>query len=432
MKKKIADFSKKIKWETFLPFLVSIVILLICDFTVIRPINNSSLNYRFGIFGWLIVLLFLVIALIGSFVIPQKKSSGRKKLTDVVDKVSAGDLSCAAELDKVDFKDTFLNKLKTSFAEIVNIFKSIIVGMKDESQRLSKMSNTLSQTTSQAKDSIGNVKETMTTIANSSSTQATEAEQTSNDMKELGDKIEKIHQEIDRMNEYANTSRKSNEDNSKVMVTVHDNWEQERKNQGQLVKEMNDMNKDVQNIGKIVHLINDISGQTNLLALNASIEAARAGDAGKGFAIVAEEIRNLAEQSGQSAKSITEIIESIRGKSEQMVKALTGSYSNGEKQTQTINTAIDSSKQISAVVEKFVESIELVNKHINGISEEKNLVSKSVDSISSSIAETSAGTQEVTASIEEFYQNLEELEKTVKEIDKSAGILKFQVSNFKL
>lgn len=432
MKKQIADFSKKIKWEAFLPFLVSIVLLLLCDFTVIRPINNASLNHRFSIFGWLIVLLFLIVAVVGDFVIPQKKSSDRKKLTDVIDKVSAGDLSCAAELDKVDFKDAFLNKLKSSFAGIINIFKSIIVGMKDESQRLSKMSEALAKTTVQDKDSIGNVKETMTTIANSSSTQATEAEQTSNDMKKLGDKIEKIHQEIDRMNEYASTSRKSNEDNSRVMVSVHDNWEQERRNQGQLVKEMNDMNKDVQNIGKIVHLINDISGQTNLLALNASIEAARAGDAGKGFAIVAEEIRNLAEQSGQSAKSITEIIESIRGKSEQMVKALTNSYSNGEKQTQTINTAIDSSKQISAVVEKFVESIESVNKHINGISEEKDLVSKSVDSISSSIAETSAGTQEVTASIEEFYQSLEELEKTVKEIDKSAGILKFQVSSFKL
>lgn len=432
MAKKNTSFWKKFKWGSLLPVGITILVLLICYFIVIKPVANGGLDHSFGMFSIVLIIVHLLAVL---FLAPQGGHSASPELNQMLkifDQVSTGDLTGAEKLGQMKVQSPLIGKIKDSFQSIINVFKAVVEGMKDESQRLGKMSQDLTKTTTQAKDSISSVKETMSTIADSASSQAAEAEQTSNDMKELGSKIEKIHTEIERMNGYADTSRQSNQKNSKLMVDVSQSWETERQSQSELVKEMNDMNKNVQSIGKIVHLINDISEQTNLLALNASIEAARAGDAGKGFAIVAEEIRNLAEQSGQSAKNITEIIEAIRNQSEQMVTALNDSYSSSEKQTETINNAIDSSKEISEIVEKFVESIETVKAHINGISKEKDLVAKSVNSISSSITETSAGTEEVTASIEEFYQGLEQFEKNVKEVSQSAEIFKFQVENFKI
>ena len=140
------------------------------------------------------------------------------------------------------------------------------------------------------------------------------------------------------------------------MQLVHQSWIEEHQTQSQLVNEMTDMNHDIQNIGKIVQLIKDISEQTNLLALNASIEAARAGEAGHGFAIVAEEVRSLAEQSNQSTKNIRDIIEVIRKKSEQMVESMTTSYAKSQQQTEVLDQAISTSNEISQIVEQFVES----------------------------------------------------------------------------
>ncbi|MBT0881706.1 chemotaxis protein, partial [Campylobacter sp. 2018MI27] len=140
------------------------------------------------------------------------------------------------------------------------------------------------------------------------------------------------------------------------------------------VKEMGEMNKDIQNIGNIVSLINDISEQTNLLALNASIEAARAVEAGKGFAIFAEEVRSLAEQSGNSTKSIREIIEQIRNKSERITSELTAAYDNGEEQNEEHGQARVASRDSSVIVHEFAQGIKDIQTSGQVVVDVKNRV----------------------------------------------------------
>ena len=216
------------------------------------------------------------------------------------------------------------------------------------------------------------------------------------------------------------------------MGAVSKSWSAERENQARLVKEMDEMNKDIQNIGNIVSLINDISEQTNLLALNASIEAARAGEAGKGFAIVAEEVRSLAEQSGNSTKSIREIIEQIRNKSERITSDLNAAYDNGEEQNEELGQAMVASRDISDIVHEFAQGIKEMQTSIQGVVDVKDRVTAAYMNIAEEISQTSAGTQQVAASFEDVRDLISEFEKSVDELQEAADIKKLQQEAFKL
>ena len=216
------------------------------------------------------------------------------------------------------------------------------------------------------------------------------------------------------------------------MGAVSKSWSAERENQARLVKEMDEMNKDIQNIGNIVSLINDISEQTNLLALNASIEAARAGEAGKGFAIVAEEVRSLAEQSGNSTKSIREIIEQIRNKSERITSDLNAAYDNGEEQNEELGQAMVASRDISDIVYEFAQGIKEMQTSIQGVVDVKDRVTAAYMNIAEEISQTSAGTQQVAASFEDVRDLISEFEKSVDELQEAADIKKLQQEAFKL
>ena len=412
---------------TVVSLVVSIVIFGIGYFTFADEVGGKFLT-----FAIIAILVNLAISITYNLVATSDKNPSMKKLQDVFDQVATGDFSNLEEQGEEFSNDRNLNSLRTGFIGVMNTFKAVIVGMKEESKRMEDMVGNLESTARGAKTSIENIRTSMNTIADVAIAENTEAIQTVDDMNELSTQIEDINQEIKRINTYIERSQSSNVKNAQAMQLVHQSWIEEHQSQSQLVNEMTDMNHDIQNIGKIVQLIKDISEQTNLLALNASIEAARAGEAGHGFAIVAEEVRSLAEQSNQSTKNIRDIIEVIRKKSEQMVESVTTSYAKSQQQTEVLDQAISTSNEISQIVEQFVESIQSIESAVDSIVEKKDMVQQAIRNISSSIGETSAGSQEATSSLENFSLVIDEFERGIQEIESIASILKFQVNSFKL
>lgn len=412
---------------TVVSLVVSIVIFGIGYFTFADEVGGKFLT-----FAIIAILVNLAISITYNLVATSDKNPSMKKLQDVFDQVVTGDFSNLEEQGEEFSNDRNLNSLHTGFIGVMNTFKAVIVGIKEESKHMEDMVSNLESTASGAKTSIENIRTSMNTIADVAIAENTEAIQTVDDMNELSTQIEDINQEIKRINTYIERSQSSNVKNAQAMQLVHQSWIEEHQTQSQLVNEMTDMNHDIQNIGKIVQLIKDISEQTNLLALNASIEAARAGEAGHGFAIVAEEVRSLAEQSNQSTKNIRDIIEVIRKKSEQMVESMTTSYAKSQQQTEVLDQAISTSNEISQIVEQFVESSQSIESAVDSIVEKKDMVQQAIRNISSSIGETSAGSQEATSSLENFSLVIDEFERGIQEIESIASILKFQVDSFKL
>jgi methyl-accepting chemotaxis protein len=165
-------------------------------------------------------------------------------------------------------------------------------------------------------------------------------------------------------------------------------------------------------IGEIVQVIDDIADQTNLLALNAAIEAARAGEQGRGFAVVADEVRKLAERTTKATKEIAVMIKQIQTDTAKAVESMNRGTEEVEKGKELARKAGESLKEIIGAAVKVVDDITQVATASEEQSSTAEQVSKSIESISNVTNETAAGIQQVARAAEDLNKltdNLQEL-----------------------
>lgn len=306
----------------------------------------------------------------------------------------------------------FMNKMFRPISDMRNSMERIVGGDysvrlkegKDELGQLSKQFNSMSSTVGSMLDSI---KRTSTTSSLQASQLNTEAETASKSLEELSSNVNVMSKRIHTQNESTSevlasvqelsrsvdsitnnvmnvsqlsvTTEKHAEAGTESIVLLKNQMDKLKDSSLQSELNVSSLKTRSNEISSIVQLITDIANQTNLLSLNAAIEAARAGEHGKGFAVVADEVRKLAEQSANSAKKITALIQDVQDDTDKAVKSF---------QTEAL-LVDDSSKLVVNMGDIFQEILTQTGN-----------VSSSVQEVSASIEEIAAENEEVATIFE--------------------------------
>lgn len=198
------------------------------------------------------------------------------------------------------------------------------------------------------------------------------------------------------------------------------------------VQKMKGLDAQSQEISKLVSVIKDIADQTNLLALNAAIEAARAGEQGRGFAVVADEVRKLAEQVSVSVADITGIVSGIQTESANVAESLQGGYLEVEKGTSQIKTTGETFEDISGAINEMAANIYSITEKLDEMNEKSRQMGNAVEEIASVSEEAAAGVEQTSASAQQTSSSMEEISRSSEDLSKMAEELNRLVSNFKL
>jgi methyl-accepting chemotaxis protein len=387
----------------------------------------DELSKYFSALGGIVAVIGVLTALI----IINLITRNLKKIDNHMTILSTGDLTKGVEenlkkrRDEVGDIANAINKTQQYISEIISLIKI-------NSDSIDMKSENLSNISSKFVHSTENIAHAVEEVASGSDTQAQELTDTVEIVNKFGRELDKIVVQFEEINTRAvDIDEKAKKSNNSMEMVVQGLLEL-IVTFSEFKEKINSMDKNIKKVNEFTSLIKSISEQTNLLALNAAIEAAAAGDAGKGFGVVADEVRTLAEKSKTASNKIFEIASDLLKDTRNI--SSTSEKMNNEivKQRETIDTSMTSFKEISSSIEEITPRINNVSRYVERLSSNKDDIVIKSENVASISQEISSLAQEISASMEEMKESSLDVSITSKDLKDMTAVMKENVGIFKI
>lgn len=346
-----------------------------------------------------------------------------------VQKISDGDLT--DEQETITSKDE-IGELAKAAEQMKRQLRELIFKVKESSVQVTGSSQHLTANSGETRHASEEIASFIETIAENARDQSDKTTYLSETISNVTDCFNDIAEKTGKV---AEMSQLTEQEAEKGKSAVHDTI-----NQIHVIRDtvrdlrivVEELSERSSAINSIINVISDISAQTNLLALNAAIEASRAGEHGKGFAVVAEEVRNLAEQSASSAKSVAELINKIQADTENVVNKMKYGYEEVEKGGEIAAKAGESFEQITKSITTTVREIEEVTLGTNEIAAHTVSIFNEINELQEMAQGLAKGSSEAADKVEQQDSAIHNINESSKQLAKLSEELLNAVQSFKV
>ena len=332
----------------------------------------------------ILVILCMILALgLGTF-LSRQMTGTIKYIMRQLRKVSKGDLTVHLT---AKHRDEF-GLLCDSVNSTVEHVKSLIMDVNDVSQEVGEAAIHVAQTSGTFLETSKNIQSAVLEIEGGVNKLDSGSNDCMSQMDSLSGKINNVSSNADELEKLTAATGKTIATGISSVQTLTETSETTAGITREVIQSIQELEVKSRSISNIVSAINDIAEQTNLLSLNASIEAARAGDAGKGFSVVAEEIRKLADQCLTSSAQISSIVDEIVSKTGEVVSIARQAEEAVTSQASVVGETTDSFEQIDQLVEQLIGALKTISTNVQEMNGARNETLSAIESISDASTQT--------------------------------------------